>query len=99
MSALSFTVAYTAGSALPPARTVEHEKCFDSINDALDFCVRLSGLSCRPLCVIQRIRGIDDAVLEGDPLENEIARRRKPRLAAWPAQRSAAASSGLTVSP
>jgi len=80
MTNLSYSVAYTASSAIPPARMVEHEKCFDSINDALNFCVRLSCLSCRPLCVIQRIRGIDDAVLEGRSLENEIARRRNLRL-------------------
>ncbi len=82
MTSLSFSVAYTAAGAVPPARAVEHEKCFDSINEALNFCVRLSGLNCRPLCVIQRIRGVDDAVLEGNSLENEIARRRRGRLAA-----------------
>jgi hypothetical protein len=49
---------------------------------ALDFCVRLSGFSGHAIDVVQLIRGVEDAVLEGDCLNRAIARRKSlPRAA------------------
>jgi hypothetical protein len=72
---LSFSVAYAGRNC-----AAEGEQCFGTMNEALDFCVRLSCLDGQPLCVTQRFRGVDDAVLEGVALTTEIARRRGLRL-------------------
>jgi len=76
----TFSVTY-AGNNAARRRAAEGEQCFGTMNEALDFCVRLSCRNGRPLCVTQRFRGVDDAVLEGDSLTRVIARRRGLRLA------------------
>ncbi len=82
MTEMSFTVHYTKAKAVPPATAIEYEKSFPSMETALDFCVRLSGFSGRALDVVQLIRGVEDAVLEGDCLDREIERRKNwPRAA------------------
>jgi hypothetical protein len=81
MTSLSFAVTYTNAGGDPPIRRSRHEKCFTTMNEALNFCVGLSYLSAGVISVTQFIRGVEDAILEGQPLHTEIARRRSARPA------------------
>jgi hypothetical protein len=82
MTQTSFTVHYTKARAVPPASAIAYEKSFPTMDMALDFCVRLSGFSGHAIDVVQLIRGVEDAVLEGDCLNRAIARRKSlPRAA------------------
>ena len=76
MTEMSFTVHYTKAKALPPATAIEYDKSFQTMDAALDFCVRLSGFSGSAIDVVQMIGGVEDAVLEGDCLDRAIQRRK-----------------------
>ncbi len=76
MSKLSFCVNYTKTKASPPSHAIEYEKSFLTMDDALDFCGKLTELGGEAIYILQLIRGIEDGVLEGEELSRSIERRR-----------------------
>ena len=76
MSKTSFCVNYTKTKVSPPSSAIEYEKSFLTMDDALDFCGKLTELGGDAIYILQLIRGIEDGVLEGDALARAIERRR-----------------------
>lgn len=75
MTKLSFCVNYTKTKVNLPSHAIEYEKSFPTMDDALDFCGRLAELGGEALYILQLIRGVEDAVLEGEDLAQAIERR------------------------
>jgi hypothetical protein len=76
VSKLSFCVNYTKTKVNPPSVAIEYEKLFLSMDEALDFCGKLTELGGEVLYVLQLLRGIEDGVLEGEALDRAIRRHR-----------------------
>ena len=82
MANISFVLNYTKTKAAPPASAIEYEKSFPTLDAALTFCVQLTELGGEALYIIKVVRGIEDAVVEGEALARSIRRQRTRREAA-----------------
>jgi len=79
---ISFVLNYTKTKAAPPASAIEYEKSFPTLDAALTFCVQLTELGGEALYIIKVVRGIEDAVVEGEALARSIRRQRTRQEAA-----------------
>jgi len=79
---ISFVLNYTKTKAAPPASAIEYEKSFPTLDAALTFCVQLTELGGEALYIIKVVRGIEDAVVEGEALARSIRRQWARREAA-----------------
>jgi hypothetical protein len=82
VATISFVLNYTKTKAAPPASAIEFEKAFPTLDAALAFCVQLTELGGEALYIIKLIRGVEDAVLEGEALARSIKRQRTRQQAA-----------------
>ena len=82
MANISFVLNYTKTKAAPPASAIEYEKSFPTLDAALTFCVQLTELGGEALYIIKVVRGIEDAVVEGEALARSIRRQWARREAA-----------------
>jgi hypothetical protein len=73
---ISFVLNYTKTKATPPARAIEYEKSFPTLDAALKFCVQLIELGGQALYIIKVVRGVEDEVFEGKALVRSIERQR-----------------------
>ncbi len=76
MNRLSFCVNYTKTKVSPPSAAIEYEKTFLTMDEALEFCARLTDLGGEAIYILQLIKGVEDGVLEGPDLTRTIERRR-----------------------
>jgi hypothetical protein len=81
---ISFVLNYTKAKAAPPARAIEYEKSFPTLDAALRFCVQLSELGGEALYIIKMLGGVEDEVFEGEALVRSIKRQRTRQQAVTP---------------
>jgi hypothetical protein len=69
---LSFLINYTKTRVNPPARAIEYEKCFLTMDAALNFSVQLTDLGGEVLNIMQFVCGTEDGILEGEQLAEAV---------------------------